>query len=60
MSRIIAWGDGEYYKKYKDNLPYKIDIVITRDTKSDFKVKDNDILIIMSISSYGVIFNDAL
>jgi hypothetical protein len=60
MNRVIAWGDGEYYKKYKDYLPYKIDKVITSNTKSNFIANNDDVLIVMSISSYGVIFNDAL
>ncbi len=60
MSKVFAWGNGEYYKKYKDSLPFKIDDVITQDNKTHFKANSDDIVIVMSISSYGAIYNNAL
>lgn len=60
MSKVFAWGNGEYYKKYKDLLPFIIEDVITQDNKNNFKINSCDIVIIMSISSYGAIYNNAL
>jgi acetyltransferase-like isoleucine patch superfamily enzyme len=60
MNKIFAWGNGEYYRKYKNVLSFKIDEIITQNNKKNIKIDETDQLIIMSISSYGIIFKEAL